>query len=214
MAAPPAIVVACPHIAPPLRRRVIRRERLIPARTRTRAACDDVRRWPATGQQRKWGRNATAGGAHQPHAASSVVAPVAVSDAATPTRSTTLDSCRQKRIRRHNATRDRSHRRHWPSGCRSNQHCVHACQFAVAQFAAAKLADTAGLEDQPTPANRRAQVGHKKCLANLAHTAASADSPKPVVFHPPPSIGTSSIEQPASSIPRNFVHYPPAPRRI
>lgn len=44
--------------------------------------------------------------------------------------------------RRHQATRDRTSRRRWPSGCRSNQHCVHACQFAVAE-----LADTAGLED-------------------------------------------------------------------
>ena len=56
-------------------------------------------------------RIATAGGAPPRHAATSVVAPVAVSasvaasDAATPTRSTTLGSCRQKRIRRHQATR-------------------------------------------------------------------------------------------------------------
>ena len=108
-------------------------------------------------QARACGCRGEPGGPPHPHAASSVVAPVAVSDAATPTRSTTFDSCRQKRIRRHQATRD--------------------------SIAAPRLHATA---DQPDVLHvrhdRRAQVGQKMLLAHMATLATLAASPTPFVF--------------------------------
>jgi len=87
-----------------------------------------------------------------PHAAFSVVAPVVVSDAATPIRPTTFDSCRQKRMRRHQATRDTTHRRRL-SGSRSNQHGVELCQFA-----AVELVDMAGSEAKAFPSLNAATI--------------------------------------------------------
>jgi hypothetical protein len=176
----------------------------------------------------------------QPQEIRPVVPPVAPAFTATPTRPTTFATCRQKRIRRRQATRDST--RHADSHCdppsppptlpgpaairRIDR--VHVGELAVALSAGTAAKVFLSLKAPSVTSTsrttfdfcrqKRASRQNGKTTKTPSLPAARGLAPPSHRVAPPltPTHQATNIQHQAASIqhPHNFVHYPPTARRI